>query len=165
MPCKVCKHPKRSEIEQQIAARSLTTVEAAKIVGCHNSTISRHMYRCVAASVRERAQAEANELQSMNVLDQLRQSHQTTLQILDAALSKGKDRVALKALEVELKQLELNARITGQFSDAPQVNLMMAPEFVKLKQVIVDRLLPYPDARLALSEAFDALAEESMNDE
>jgi hypothetical protein len=123
------------------------------------------MYRCVAASVRKRAQAEANELQSMNVLDQLRQSHQTTLQILDAALSKGKDRVALKALEVELKQLELNARITGQFSDAPQVNLMMAPEFVKLKQVIVDRLLPYPDARLALSEAFDALAEESMNDE
>jgi hypothetical protein len=165
MPCKVCLHPKRSEIEQQIAARSLTTVEAAKIVGCHNSTISRHMYGCVAASVRERAQAEANEPHSLNVLDQLRQSHQTTLQILNAALSKGKDRVALKALEVELKQLELSARITGQFSDAPQVNLLMAPEFVKLKQVIVDRLLPYPDARLALSEAFDALAEESMNDE
>jgi hypothetical protein len=122
------------------------------------------MLRCVAPNVREFVRAKAKERQSLNVLDQLRQSHQTTLQILDAALSEGKDRVALKALEVELKQLELNARITGQFSDAPQVNLMMAPEFVKLKQVIVDRLLPYPDARLALSEALDALADEAQGE-
>lgn len=164
MPCKVCRHPKRSEIEKQLAARALTTVEVAKIVDCHNSTVSRHMLRCVAPNVREFVRAKAKERQSLNVLDQLRQSHQTTLQILDAALSEGKDRVALKALEVELKQLELNARITGQFSDAPQVNLMMAPEFVKLKQVIVDRLLPYPDARLALSEALDALADEAQGE-
>ena len=75
MRCKVCKHPKRSEIERQIAARTMNTVEAAKIIGCHNSTISRHMRQCVAPNVRERLQAEAKEFQSLNVLDQLRQSH------------------------------------------------------------------------------------------
>jgi hypothetical protein len=109
MPCKVCKHPKRSEIEQQIAARALTTVEAAEIVGCHNSTISRHMLRCLAPNVRERLQADAKERQSTNVLDQLRQSHQMTLQILDGALSDRDYRLALKTLEVELKQLMFKA--------------------------------------------------------
>jgi hypothetical protein len=97
MPCKVCLHPKRSEIERQLVARALTTVEAAKIVGCHNTTVSRHMLRCVAPNVRELVRTKAKERQSLNVLDQLRQSHQTTLHILNAALSEGKDRVAYRA--------------------------------------------------------------------
>jgi hypothetical protein len=41
------------------------------------------------------------------------------------------------------------------------MNFVVNPEFVRLKQVIVEKLLPYPEARLALSDALDALAEES----
>ena len=140
MPCKVCKHPKRSEIEQRIAARALTTVEAAKIVGCHNCTISRHMLRCVAPNVLERLQAEAKEIQSLNVLDQLRQSHQLTLQILDGALSKGDYRLALKTLGVELKQLMFEAKLTGELNESPQVNFLLSPEYVQFKQVIMKAL-------------------------
>jgi hypothetical protein len=120
MRCKVCLHPRRSEIERQIAARAMNTVEAAKIIGCHNSTVSRHMRKCVAPNVRERLQTEAKEFQSVNLLGQLDNSHEVVLQIRDAALSKGRDRVALKAIEVEIKQFELAAKLTGQLNEAPQ---------------------------------------------
>ena len=168
MPCKVCKHPERSEIEKQIAARSLTTVEAAKIVGCHNSTISRHMYRSVAPNMREQAQAEANELQSLNVLDQLRQSHQTTLQILEEALSEGDFRLALKTLLVELQQLKFKAKLTGALNQAPQVNFSLSPEFGQLVQVLMRVLEPYPEVREATSQALlelDAANKDGGNDE
>jgi hypothetical protein len=162
--CKLCSYSDRAAIEQKIAARQLSMTAAAKIVGCNKASVSRHMSRCVAAKVGEVATA-TEQREGLNVRNQLLLSHQDLRAIFNDALQHGDRRSALKALEVELKQLELNAKITGQFSDAPQVNLLMAPEFVKLKQVIVDRLLPFPDARLALSTALDELAEESGNDE
>jgi hypothetical protein len=163
MPCKVCKYPRRSEIEQQIAARSLTTVEAAKIVGCHNSTVSRHMLRCLAPHVAEHLRTKANELQSVNVLDQLKKSHEVTLQILDAALNKGRDRVALKALEVEIKQFELTAKLTGQLNEVPQVNFLLSPEYMQLKQVIVKALEPYPEARQEAARALREVNDDSLD--
>ena len=72
--------------------------------------------------------------------------------------------MALKALEVEIKQIELMAKLTGQLNEAPEVNFMLNPEFVRLKQVIIETLLPYPEARLALSDALDGHAKESNDD-
>jgi len=77
MPCKVCLHPKRSEIEKQIADRALTQSKAATIVGCHNTTVSRHMRLCVAPHVAELARNGAREIQSIDVIRQLGQSQET----------------------------------------------------------------------------------------
>ena len=167
MPCKVCKHPKKAEIEQQIAARTVTNVEAARIVGCHPSTISRHMRHHVAPNVHEWLRAEAKERQSANVLDQLTQSHQVTSQILNAALSEGDYRLALKTLGVELKQLKFKAKLTGELNEAPQVNLVLSPEFIQLRQVIMRVLGPHPELREEAAQALlemDAANKEVGND-
>lgn len=105
------------------------------------------MHGCVAPSVREWIQAEAKERQSLNVLDQLRQSRQVTLQILDEALSKGKDRVVLKALEVELKQLMFEAKLTGELNEAPQVNFFLSRDYLRFRQEMMRLLGPYPELR------------------
>jgi hypothetical protein len=115
---------------------------------------------CVAPHVAELARREARELQAIDVIHQLAQSHQTTQRILEKALSEGKERVALKALEVEIKQLELTAKLTGQLNEAPQVNLLMNPEYVRLKQVLVHSLEKFPEARMELSAALERLTEE-----
>jgi hypothetical protein len=160
MRCKVCLHPKRALIERQIVARQLTKTKAAEIVGCHNSTVSRHMSFCVAPHIAEIAQQKAREKQGINVIEQLERSLQTTQYILEDALNKGQGRVALKALEVEIKQLELTAKLTGQLHEAPQVNFLLSSEYVQLKQVIIKALEPFPEAR---QRAARALCE--VNDE
>jgi len=167
MPCKVCLHPKRSQIEKQIADRALTQSKAATIVGCHNTTVSRHMRLCVAPHVAELARKEAREIQSTDVIHQLVQANQTIQHILENALSEGKDRVALKALEVELRQIELMAKLTGQLNKAPQVNFSLSPEYGQVMQVLMRVLEPYPEVREATSKALleaAAVTKEGGND-
>ncbi|MGZ4851610.1 MAG: hypothetical protein ACXV3D_00275 [Halobacteriota archaeon] len=107
---------------------------------------------------------EPTKEQTLNVVHALEQSHGTTLQILRDALSDADRRTALLALQTELKQLELTAKLTGQLNASPQLNFLISPEFVKLKQIITTQLTPFPEARLALSEALDTLVQEGTDD-
>ena len=61
--------------------------------------------------------------------------------------------MALKALEVEIKQFELTAKLNGQLNEAPQVNFLLSPEYIELKQVIIEALEPYPEARQQAARA------------
>jgi hypothetical protein len=160
MPCKVCLHPKRAQIEREIAARKLTKSKAAQIVGCHNSTVSRHMSFCVAPYIAEIALKKAREKQSIDIIEQLERSLQTTQYILENALNQGQERVALKALEVEIKQFELTAKLTGQLHEAPQVNFLLSSEYVQIKQVIIKALEPYPEARQRAARALREVNDE-----
>ncbi|MEI7827684.1 MAG: hypothetical protein WCI87_07830 [Euryarchaeota archaeon] len=111
--------------------------------------------------------AEANELQSEGVLDRLRRSHQVTLQILDGAISKGDYRVALKALEVEQKQLMFEAKLTGELNEAPKVNLVLSPEFIEHRQAMMRVLGPHPELREELAQTLleaDTAHKEAGND-
>jgi len=100
----------------------------------------------------------AAEEETLNVVNALTNSHAITLAILNDSLAKGDRRTALMALQTEIRQLELNAKLTGQLNEAPQVNILMHPEFVKLKQIMIKTLEPFPDARLKLSEALTEIA-------
>lgn len=125
---------------------------AAQLMHSNKATISRHMSQCFPKKIAEWVKPEAAKEETLNVVNQLIDSHRTTLEILQDSLNEGDRRTALKALEVELRQLELNAKITGQLNDSPQVNFLLNPEFVKLKQILIKSLEPYPEARLKLSE-------------
>jgi hypothetical protein len=90
-----------------------------------------------------------------------------TLQILDGALSKGKDRVALKALEVELKQLMFEAKLTGELNEALQVNFFLSPEYVQFRQEMMRVLGHYPELREEVAQTLleaDANNDEVSND-
>ena len=157
--CKLCNHPERAAVERKIAAKNLSMSAAAQIVGCDKASVSRHIKKCCAAKIAKAADATA-QAEGLNIINQLTESHQTTLQILQDALEDGDRRFALKALEVELRQLELSAKLNSQLSDAPQVNVLLNREFVRLKQVLVKTLEPYPDARLKVSEALTEMADD-----
>ncbi|MGZ4847623.1 MAG: hypothetical protein ACXV3E_07560 [Halobacteriota archaeon] len=130
--------------------------DVAQIVKCDRSTVTRHFKHCVAESVRATVKHDAQAAQTVNVISQLNESHETTLDIIEKALEKGDLRVALKALEVEIKQLELTAKMSGQLKSEQRVNFLLSPEYLTLKQVIIEALEPYPEAR---QRAADALTE------
>lgn len=161
----MCKHPDREELERKIAAKELSMTAAAKLANSNKATVSRHMRNCVASRVRESMKPEPIKVEGLNVVNALTTSHEKTLEILADALREGDRRTALLALQTEIKQLELTAKLTGQLNEAPQLNLLMSPAYVQLKQTLMEKLLPFPEARLALSEALTKLAEgENVND-
>lgn len=134
--------------------------KAAQLMNSNKATVSRHMRNCVPARIRETMRPEPINVEGLNVVNALTTSHATTLRILEDSLAEGDRRTALMALQTEIKQLELNAKLTGQLNDAPQVNFLLNPEFVKLKQIMIKTLEPFPDARLKLSEALIEMTED-----
>jgi hypothetical protein len=138
--------------------------KAAQLMNSNKATVSRHMRNCFPKKVAEWVKPEATKEETLNVVNALTSSHAKTLEILHDSLAEGDRRTALMALQTEIKQLELNAKLTGQLNDAPQVNFLLNPEFVKLKQILIKTLEPFPDARVRLSEALTEIANDDNTD-
>ena len=162
--CTFCNHRDAALLEQQIAIKQLTQAQAARIIGCNKSTVSRHMATCVPTMIQEAMKPEPVEVPGLNVVNALTTAHAKTLEILLDSLAEGDRKTALMAINAETRQLDLMAKITGQVNAAPQVNFLLNPEFVMLKHVIVETLLPYPEARVALSEKLDSIVLEQDGD-
>ncbi|MFZ3145378.1 hypothetical protein [Methanothrix sp.] len=79
--------------------------------------------------------------------------HAEAKDLQQTAKANGDIKTALLGLEKALKCLELMLKIHGQISDAPQVNILVNPQWIELKAVIVAALRPYPDALEAVRDA------------
>jgi hypothetical protein len=161
--CKLCNFPERAAIEKRIAKRELTQAQAAVIVDCNPAAISRHINIHVPARIRESMKPEPVEVEGLNVVNALLESRKRVLSIYDEARQTGDMRAAIAALQCEVSQLALMGKLTGQLNDAPQVNFLLNPEFVRLKQILIKTLEPFPEARVRLSEALTEIADDDNN--
>ena len=78
-----------------------------------------------------------------------------TLAILEAAEETSEHRIALSAIREARSNLELLAKLLGELDDRPQVNILISPEWLELRAVIVGALEPYTDARGAVLKAIE----------
>jgi len=149
--CKLCSYSNRLSIEKAVATHKLSYTAAGDKVGCSKSAIQRHMKNHVS----EKVQKAANSIEAAEGLDVLKQvidSHKIVWNIIAQSYQDGDLKTALAACDTETRQLKLAALVSGQLNEAPQVNVLLNPEFVQLKQLIIKTLAPYPDARLKLSK-------------
>jgi hypothetical protein len=93
----------------------------------------------------------------LDVLAQLRAVNAATLRVLQDARVSGDGRLVLLAVDRVQKQIELSARLLGDLDDRPQINLLVAPEWLLVRSTLLDVLAPYPDARTAVASALVAL--------
>jgi hypothetical protein len=140
--CGMCKHPDHLIYEAKIASHDITMRKSSEEMQIDVATVSRHMSRCVPKRIGAVMKPEPTEVEGLNVVNTLMGVHQDVRDIFMRSIEAGDDRTALKALETELKQLSLLAKVTGQLSEGPasQINLMMNPDFVQLKQTIFNTL-------------------------
>lgn len=161
--CKLCGYYDRYRIERDIATGSLSMRNAAKLIGCNQSSVNRHMKNHAQEKMQKVTEiAEKLELkETLNVVSALNESHERVIKLFNESIKDGDRRAALLAIEAETRQLSLIAKVTGQTNTrAPQINFLINPTFIKLKNLMVKKLMPYPEARLALSEAFEELRQD-----
>ena len=65
--------------------------------------------------------------------------------------------LVLKAADRLRHQSELLARLIGELDDRPQINLLLAPEWLEVRAALLEALAPFPDARAAVAERLLAL--------
>ena len=63
--------------------------------------------------------------------------------------------LVLKTQARLLAGIELIGKLKGQIDTRPQINILALPQWGQIRGVILDSLAPFPDARIALSDALD----------
>jgi hypothetical protein len=149
--CSVCVHENRQHIDSAL----LSGASLRDIAGRYDlskSALERHKADHLPAHLAQ-ARAAAEVARADDLLSQVNELQLRTLNILGIAESTGELRVALNAISQARGNLELLARLLGELSgtDGTTVNVLVSPEWARIRTAMVKALAPYPEARSAVA--------------
>jgi hypothetical protein len=153
--CTVCTHPERVAVDQAlVAGRAYRDIAGQFSVS--RSALDRHRAEHLSPAVQKARQATEAE-HALDITKQLRAINGVSLSILDEARRSNNPVVALKAIDRVQRQIELQAKLLGELDERPQVNVLLAPEWVSIRGTVLTALAPYPEARAAVAQQLLAL--------
>lgn len=156
--CETCWHSERDEIDKRLLAGEPVSV-LARAYGLTRDSVNRHMAAHVAPALREAAAREreqAEEARGDDLLGELRSLLKIAKGLLARAVQAGDLRTATSAVGQARGVIETMARVLGDISDAPTVNVTLAPQFIQIRQTLITALEPFPEARAAVLRALEA---------
>ncbi|MEM9553708.1 MAG: hypothetical protein AAGC60_05570 [Acidobacteriota bacterium] len=170
----MCAHPQRVEIDKALID-STGYREIADRFGLSRSAVHRHRENHLSETLRRaqaadrqatvahgrqlldrrQAQEDEDDRHALDVTKQLKAVNAACLEVLREARANNDPAVLLRAVDRITRQIELQAKLLGEIQDTPTVNIAILPEWHGLRQVILDALTPYPDAKLAVVGALE----------
>jgi transposase-like protein len=152
--CTVCDHPERHGIDEALVTGA-SYRSVAKRFGLSESAVYRHKTEHLPAHLLKAREAQ-EVARADDLLDQVRYLQGHALGILERAERAGDLRTALAAISQARGNLELLGKLAGELDDRPQVNVLVSPEWLELRTVIVGALEPHPAARGAVMRALES---------
>jgi hypothetical protein len=153
--CTVCAHPKVEAIDMALVAGEPYRSVANRYESLSQASVQRHSENHLPATL---AQAKGAEMiaHADDLLEQVRDLQVRTFAILEAAEASEQHRTALSAIREARGNLELLAKLLGELDERPVTNILISPEWLELRTVIVTALEPYSDARESVVRALDS---------
>ena len=153
--CTVCHHTQRAEIDAALVAGA-SYRNIAEQFSLSLAALARHRSEHIPAAISQSQEAR-EEAQALDVVKQLKAINGASLAILAEARTSGNAETALKAIDRIHRQIELQAKLLGDLDERPQVNILIAPEWLAVRTALLAALLPYGEARAAAASALMAL--------
>ena len=167
--CSICNHEKVDEINRLLlngaSYRNISEkfpVSAAALSRHKNQHIAKTLAKARGAKAVVQGDsllAHTKELQARetaqadDLLAQVVGLRDKALSILLKAEQAGELRTALTSIREARACLELLAKLQGELQQEGTVNVVLAPQWLELRAVILQTLEPWPEARLALAQA------------
>jgi len=152
--CTICTHPDREAIDRDlVSGEALRGLSALYRVS--EDALMRHNAAHIASSLIVAQQAVA-VTHADDLLSQVRNLQTKALSILATAEKAGDLRTALIAIRTARENLELLASLLGKLQQTPTVNIVLTPEWIQLRTVILQALEPFPEAKIKLAEVLNA---------
>ena len=153
--CTVCTHPLVEEINKELIGGA--TAEAmSKAYGLARSSVQRHKDRHIPqqlAEVHKAKELASGESLISQVIDLKARAENS----YNRAVMANHIIAEIQAIR-ELRAItELSAKISGEISTRSVTNIVIMPEWVMLRGVILRALEPYPEARRAVTDAVGRL--------
>lgn len=153
--CTVCIHADRPAIDQALINRKGFR-NIAQQFGVSVWAVLRH-HDDHLPEILAKAQAAAESAKADDLLEQLKIIRTTALQLMVAAEKAGDIRTALAGVRETRACLELLLELEQRIDRRPQINLLVAPEWLLVRSTLLEALRPHPEARAAVAARLAAL--------
>ncbi|MDP9458365.1 MAG: hypothetical protein M3Q60_21885 [Actinomycetota bacterium] len=150
--CTICAHESRTEIDRALVARQPYRAIACRY-GVGRESLRRHeehLPETLALAEKARETAHADDL-----LAQIRALQGATFRTLEKAESAEDWAVLLRAVREGRENAETLGKLLGRLDERPQVNIVMNPQWLELRTVIISALEPHEAAREAVLRALE----------
>jgi len=152
--CTVCAHPAAEDINKTLVAGEPYRSVANRYESLSQAAVQRHQENHIPAAL-AKAKAAGEVANADDLLESVRGLQERVLAILGKAEKAGELRTALSAIREARGNLELLAKLLGELDDRPQVNVLVSPQWVELRAVIVGALDAHPEALTAVVGAIE----------
>lgn len=147
--CTVCGHPEVDEINTALVG-GVAFRNIAERFGTSTTSLTRHKKEHLPASL-SRAREAVQVAQADDLLGQLRELRAKAVSILNAAERAGDYRTALAGIREARGCIETLLEVEGELDRRGVTNVVISPQWVELRTVILTALAPYPDAAQAVA--------------
>lgn len=158
--CSICIHPQRPEIDRLLLSDDAASYrDIARRYNVSKDAVARHREAHLSkqmARVAKRNQ-DADVRQAIDIRTQLFEINDATRAILSEARESGNGALALAAIDRVQRQIETQAKLIDLISDAPTINIHLAPEWVAVRTTIVAALEAYPEAAQNVATALQGI--------
>jgi hypothetical protein len=150
--CSICSHPDHETIDAAlVGGTSLRDIACQFAVG--RMALQRHQSHIPTAVAKAREAGEVAEADRL--LSTVRDLLKAAIGTITQAESGGDLRTKLAAIREARETAKLLLEVYGELQTQPTFNIIMAPEWVEVRTVVLQALGPYPDARLAVAGALE----------
>lgn len=154
--CTVCTHTEREAIDAALVGSDASNRRIATQNGLSEAAIRRHKADHLPAALVKASDA-AEVMHADNLLAQLNQLTTDARRIGERAEKTGDLRTALAGIRELVRIVELTAKLRGELAQEGTINVLLAPEWLQVRTVLLEALAPYPDARQAVAGRLVAL--------
>ena len=152
--CLICSHADRAAIDRALLTSSLRDITRRYAI--KKDAAARHKAEHLPELLARAYEAE-QVAQANDILREVQALRAKADQLLMAAEAAGDLRTALLGVREARSCLELLAEMEGKLNRQPQFNLVVMPEWVRTRTVLLEALRPFPEARVIVAERLLAL--------
>jgi transposase-like protein len=153
--CSVCSHEDRREIDRALVER-MPYRRIAPRYGVSDRSLRRHA-RDHLPELLAKAHEAGQLAEADRLLTDMRRLQAKTLLMLQKAEEANDLRTALAAVREARNNIALLAEMRGQLDRRPVVNVLVSPEWLELRALIVGALAPHPDAKASVLAAISRI--------
>ncbi len=161
--CTVCTHSEREAIDEALVGGS-SNLSVSSLFDVSEAAVRRHKSNHLPATLAKAEEAKEVS-RADDLLNQVRALQNKTLNLLLKAESAGDLRTALQGVREARGNVELLAKLSGELDERPVVNVLVSPEWLELRTIIVRTLEPHQEAREAVLRAYRERAMVELRDD
>ncbi len=153
--CTVCDHRQREEIDHALVeGESLRDI--ARRHSLSKDAVARHKAEHLPTAL-TKAKEGADAVHADDLLGKIRGLEKDARRICGRAEAEGDYRTALAGIRELTRLVELIGKLAGELDDRPQINVLLAPQWLEVRSVLLKALAPYPQARASVAQSLQAL--------